>query len=81
MFGFQIFGPFGSLIVTINVQNLDVRLVESINQMFEIRTVWEWDNFGKRRNPSIRISDSYCTFITALYFISIWGRFYMKYGK
>ena len=23
-------------------------------------TVWEWDNFGKRRNPNVRISDIYC---------------------
>ena len=45
---------------TINFQNPSVRLVESINQTSEIQTVWEWDNFGKRRNPNVRISDVYC---------------------
>ena len=31
-------------------------------QMFyEIRTDWEWDNFGKRRNPNVRISEVYCS--------------------
>ena len=28
--------------------------------MSEIRTVWEWDIFGKRRSPNVRISDVYC---------------------
>ena len=58
---------------TLNVRNLNVRSVESINRtseiqtkwfrfqtLSEIRTVWEWDNFGKRQNPNIRISDSSC---------------------
>ena len=53
-FGFQTFGLFG---FTINV-----RLVESINRTSEIRTVWEWDNFRKRQNPNVRISDTYCTY-------------------
>ena len=30
------------------------------NQTSEIWTVWEWDNFGKRQNPNVRISDVYC---------------------
>ena len=46
---------------TINVQNPHVWLVESINPTSEIRTVWEWDNFGKRRDPNVGISDIYCT--------------------
>ena len=54
---------------TINVRNPNVPLVESNNRtseigtkwfgfltLPEIRTVWEWDNFRKRRNPNIRIS-------------------------
>ena len=31
--------------------------------MSEIRTVLEWDNFRKRRNLNVRISDFYCSFI------------------
>ena len=65
---------FGSIGFTINVQNPNVQLVESINRTSEIRTkwfrfqtlsemrtVWKWDNFVKRQNPNVRISDTYCT--------------------
>ena len=58
---------------TINVRNPNVWLVESINRTSEIQTkwfgfqtlseiltVWECDNFGKRLNPNVRISDTYC---------------------
>ena len=45
---------------TINVRNPNVQLVESINRPSEIRTVWEWANFGKRRNLNVRIWDTYC---------------------
>ena len=33
---------------------------QSVNRASEIRTVWEWDNFGKRRNTNVWISDAYC---------------------
>ena len=59
---------------TINVWNPNVQLVESINRtskiwtkwfvfqtLSEIQTIWEWDKFGKRRNPNIPISDVYCS--------------------
>ena len=36
---------------------------QSVNRTFEIRTVWEWDNFGKCQNPNIRISDVYCMYL------------------
>jgi hypothetical protein len=29
----------------------------------EIRTVWEPDDFRKRRNPDVRISDVYCIYV------------------
>ena len=45
---------------TINVRNPNDGLVKSINWTSEIQTVWEWDNFGKRRNLNVRISDTYC---------------------
>ena len=31
----------------------------------EIRTVWEWNTFQKRRNPNVRISHIYCTLFIA----------------
>ena len=48
---------------TINVRNPNDWLVETNNRTSEIRTVWEWDKFGKRRNPNVRISNVYCTHI------------------
>ena len=55
--GFQTFGLFG---YTINFRNPNIWLVESINPTSEIKTFWKWDNFGKRQNPKVRISDVYC---------------------
>ena len=49
---------------TINVRNPNVRLVELINRLSEIQTVWEWDNFGMRWNTNVRISDVYCNWKT-----------------
>ena len=38
--------------------------VQNPNEMVRIlktEHVWEWDTFGKRRNPKVRISALYCT--------------------
>ena len=55
----------------INGRNPNVRLVELFNRTSEIRTVWDWDNFGKCQNPNVRISDTYCIAT----FSKFWGKY------
>ena len=34
----------------------------AFQMLFEIRTIWEWNNYVNVRNQNVRISDIYCTY-------------------